>query len=317
MKTHDTYPLGPRRLRMRRVPTGKRVSPRYRDIEIFKAIHHHGPLSADYLHEFTKHIHQDPKSTRIRLRDLFHEDATPHGGAYLMRPLEQASTIDARYNKLVYDLTPAAERVLQERGLWSENAPKKRRPFPHTANLAAFTASLELGFRERGIPCTLRHQILDEADTTLSIDVSYPWNKETLTGTLEPDSLITADFGHKQVTFAIEWDEGTERGETDKHTVKSYKRSILQYRELVGRGLYKEHYRLGHGMVVLYAFKIEAFRKKFMRVLGDITGSNNYIATQTVPDLPPYFKPPPLFTSPFDGYWERVGQTPIKLFPWT
>ena len=106
-----------RRKRLSPSPTGKRVSPTNRDLRWFAALAEHGPLPSSFLLAFGGNDHHSEKRARERLTDLFHESNTPHGGAYLTRPLQQFRTIDSRYNQLVYDLAPASVAALKNAGL--------------------------------------------------------------------------------------------------------------------------------------------------------------------------------------------------------
>lgn len=114
MPDHDT--LG-RRGRLMPTSSGKRVSPTERDLRWFAALAEHGPLPSSFLLAFSRGSHASEKRARERLTDLFHEDNTPDGGPYLIRPPQQFRTIDSRYNQLVYDLAPAGWQALQRGGV--------------------------------------------------------------------------------------------------------------------------------------------------------------------------------------------------------
>lgn len=87
------------RARLAPTPTGKRVSPTARDLVWFRALAKHGPLPSSFFLECTETSHASEKRARERLTDLFHEDNTTDGGAYLFRPSQQFRTIDSRYNQ--------------------------------------------------------------------------------------------------------------------------------------------------------------------------------------------------------------------------
>jgi len=111
-----------RRKRLHPVSTGKRVTPQERDLLWFSKLREHGPLPSSFLLEYGRHLGRSEKRARERLTDLFNEDNTPDRGPYLSRPPQQFRTIDSRYNQLVYDLTPAAERALRRGGLWADRS---------------------------------------------------------------------------------------------------------------------------------------------------------------------------------------------------
>jgi hypothetical protein len=94
-----------RRSRLIAQSTGKRVTPKERDLLWFQKLREHGPLPSSFLLDYAKNSHRSEKRAKERLTDLFNEDNTPHGGPYLSRPPQQFRTIDSRYNQLVYDLT--------------------------------------------------------------------------------------------------------------------------------------------------------------------------------------------------------------------
>ena len=139
--SHDTLQ---RRRRDRRAPTGKRLTLQERDLLWLQKIHDHGPLSSSFLHAFSAKLRRNEKRARDRLTDLFNEDGTPHGGAYLGRPWQQFQTFDARYQDLVYDLTPAAETALKANGHWSDHAASGAGPWVHRYMVASISASIEL-----------------------------------------------------------------------------------------------------------------------------------------------------------------------------
>ena len=57
-----------------------------RDLAIFRALYEHGPLSYDYLYEFTKEIASDLVGLKHRCAKLFHDRSSGHGEGYLLRP---------------------------------------------------------------------------------------------------------------------------------------------------------------------------------------------------------------------------------------
>jgi len=63
-----------RRKRIRPISTGKRLTPRDRDLLWFRKIHVHGPVSSSFLRVFSKALRTSEKRARERLTDLFNED---------------------------------------------------------------------------------------------------------------------------------------------------------------------------------------------------------------------------------------------------
>lgn len=272
MERHDA--LG-RRHRDRPTSTGKRVTPQPRDLLWFQKLHEHGPLSSSHLHAFSKHLASSEKRSRDRLTDLFNEGNTPHGGAYLTRPVQQFATLDARYQELVHDIGKPAERALREADLWNEYGTSPGGPWKHRAMVAAITASIELeAIADPNLSYIPQHAILARAGTTLRYPVSF---KDPRTGREErhvliPDAIFGLEYRHSGTPlyrfFLVEADRATEPASASSFSRKSYLRNFLQYREYIGRGLYKEHLKLTAPLLVLNVSTSEVVIKRMVGVVA-------------------------------------------------
>jgi hypothetical protein len=310
-----------RRKRGKRQPTGKKIYPRPRDLIWYEKLHHHGALSTQFLHAFTKHIARDYKCATKRMADLFHEIN------YLGFPGQQDDTYNAQGNYNVYDLAEGGEEVLKGEELWSERAPSGYGIWKHRFMVSCITASVELATIEnphlRYIP---QHEILERADTVLRSKVSYqnPITKREETRNLIPDALFGIEYqqGEKRAYrfFLVEADRATEpnRAKPNKKNEfdrKSHRRSVLQYREFIGRGLYKEHFKIKGSMVVLTVTTSERKMQNIIDVVREqsTNGKNSFMLFQYVPAFGRYFKPPmPLYellTKP----WLRAGHQPFVI----
>src|SRR3984885_6638398 len=98
----------PRRSRMRRTRTGKRLELTERDIQIFQLLGKYRYLRSTYIHAFVGGASQ----TRFkeRLGDLFHE-------GYLDRPDRQWGFAGARHMPVVHECGPGAEQALRASGM--------------------------------------------------------------------------------------------------------------------------------------------------------------------------------------------------------
>jgi len=315
---HDT--LG-RRRRDRRRSTGKRITPQPRDLLWFQKLHEHGPLSSVYLHAFSKHIARSEKRARDRLTDLFNETETPHGGAYLDRPLHQFRTFDARYQPLVYDLAPAGERALRAAGLWSDFAGTHAGPWQHRFMVACITASIELAtLNDPALTYIPQSAILARAKTRLRYPVPFidPRTKKEVQSDLIPDALFGLEYanGNRRLYrfFLVEADRATEPTKASKFNRKSHLRTFLQYREYVGRGLYKQHLGLTAGMLVLNVTSSQRTMETMIKLLGELApNGNTYQLFQTVEAFGGYFKPPTVLPSLLDDEWSRAGCADCKI----
>lgn len=306
-----------RRSRFRRTSTGKRISPQPRDLLWFQRLHEHGPLSSTFLHEFSKQIARSEKRAKDRLTDLFNEDSTYHGGPYLDRPPQQFRTLDARYQPLVYDLAPAAERALKEAGLWSDYATRVAGPWWHRSMMSAITASIELATLDnRQVNFIPQHTILERAQTRLRYPVTFaePKTGKPVTSDLIPDALFGLEYvanGTKSYRFfLLEADRATEPTRASQFNRKSHLKSFLQYREYVGRGLYREHLKLTAPLLVLNVSTSEQVIGRMMKLLGELAPDGcTYQLFQTLP----HNAGQQGLSFLFSGSWHRQGSAAIRI----
>ncbi|SUS08828.1 conserved hypothetical protein [uncultured Defluviicoccus sp.] len=302
MKTHDT--IG-RRTRFLRQPVGKRVRPTGRDLAWFEELHRHGPLSSTYLRAFSP---GNDRADLRRLTDLYHEADTPHGGAYLERPAQQTRTLDPRANDLVYELTPASERLLQEHGLWSDQAPAPNGAWLHRYMTASITASIALTAKREGVGFIGQAEILGRAGVANRFAIpDLP--------DLIPDALFGLDFGGNYLFFAVEADRATEQAGDVKAHRKTYERTIRQYREFVGRGLYRQALGLTAGMLVLNVATAPGRMRNLLELTADIAekGYNNFMLFQCVGAFATIFRPPKVLDQLYRGPWARAGLAPFCI----
>ncbi|MCU7838871.1 MAG: replication-relaxation family protein [Candidatus Thiodiazotropha sp. (ex Troendleina suluensis)] len=311
--THDR--MG-RRYRDKPVSTGKRITPTDRDILLFDKIHRHGPLPTKYLVAYSKLIRKSTTRAKDRLTDLFNEDNTPHDGTYLSRPWQQFETLDARQHDLVYDLTPRSKCLLKEQGLWSEYTPNTSGSWKHTFMTSCITASIELGTHENEFTRYIfQDEILSRSGSKLSFSVDVLGINKRLI----PDGLFgleyTCDGKQYYRFFLVEADRATEPGRTQNFSRKSYRRTILQYREFVGKGLYKEALGLSATLLVLNVTTSELRHRNLLELTKELSGSsgNNYLLFQYAPELGRYFHPPDILFHLFMNGWERGGWGPFSI----
>ncbi len=310
-----------RRRRDRRQSTGKRVTPQPRDLLWFQKLHEHGPLSSVYLHGFSQHIACSKKRARDRLTDLYNESDTPHGGPYLDRPWQQFRTFDARYQPLVYDLAPAGEKALKAEGKWSGFAGGHSGPWQHKFMVSCITASIEIATLEiPNLNFIPQHAILERAGERLRYSVPFtdPKSGKQVRSDLIPDALFGLEYldgNHKSYRFfLVEADRATEPSRASKFNRKSHLRHFLQYREYVGRGLYKDHLQLTAGMLVLNVASSRRTMERMMKLLAEIApDGNTYQLFQVVDEFGGYFKPPRMLPRLLIGEWRRVGCEAIEM----
>jgi hypothetical protein len=284
-------------------------------------IHRHGPLSSTYLHAFSQHLRRNEKRARDRLTDLFNEDRTPHGGAYLARPHQQFATYDARYQDLVYDLAPAAELALKQDGHWHD-ATAHAGPWAHRFMVASITASIELAtLADPALTYIPQEAILGRAGATLRCPVPFrdPKTGREETRDLIPDALFGLEYatedGPRFRFFVVEADRATEPSRASSFNRKSHLRSILQYREYVGRGLYKEHLNLSAGLLVLTVATSPQTMARMIALANEISEGrgNAYMLFQTAEQFGRWFKPGKPMPELLHGPWARAGREGFRI----
>lgn len=317
---HSYDALG-RRRRDRPTSTDKRVTPQPRDLLWFQKLHEHGPLSSTYLHAFSGHLAKNEKRSRDRLTDLFNEARTPHGGAYLVRPWQQSQTLDARYQDLVYDLGAPAERSLHQEGLWHEYGASAGGPWRHRYMVAAITASIELAtLDDPNLNWIPQHHILSRANARLRYPVPFknPTTGRDEKSDLIPDAIFGLEYsqGGKSTFrfFLVEADRGTEPSRASSFNRKSHLRNFLQYREYVGRGLYKKHLGLSAPLLVLNVTTSVATMVNMLKLAEKLSpqGNSNQLF-QNTPHFGGYFKPPGLVGSLLTDAWYRARFAPMRI----
>ena len=165
--------------------------------------------------------------------------------------------------------------------------------------VAAITASIELAtLDDPNLIYIPQHAILERANTTLRYPVPFrnPTTGKELQSDLIPDAVFGLEYRHGGKSsfrfFVVEADRATEPSRASKFNRKSHLRNFLQYREYVGRGLYKEHLKLTAGLLVLNVTTSEATMANMLKLAAEVSpGGNSYQLFQACPQFGKYFKP--------------------------
>jgi hypothetical protein len=310
----DTDKLG-RRSRLAPMPTGKRISPTERDLLWFEKLAEHGPLPSSFLLAYAKHSHASEKRASERLGDLFHEDNTPDGGPYLIRPVQQFRTIDSRYNQLVYDLAPAGWRALKRSGVAVERFSAPSGPWLHRHMTACITASIELATLERDDASYIpQSAILARADATLRYPVFIidPATKRPMTKDIIPDAVFGLQYhsqsGDRFRFFAVEADRATEPTTSANWNRKSFERSLRQYDAYVAGGAYKQHLKLTAPLLIVNVSSDQARMERMIRfVAKSYPNGNSFMLFQAWATFGGAFRPPRPQSSFLNSDWGRGG----------
>lgn len=258
-----------------------------RDIGWFSFLHRHGGrLPTSYLYQLTKETHTNLQRASERMKDLARN-------GYLTRPFQQFETADPEYNELVHELTPKAIEVLKAEGLYSERVPSPHGAFKHQVMLSCLTSSFELGAKDRGFAFIPQHKL---GDPVITIDGDR----------VAPDGIFMLKIDGKELLVFLEVDRGTEATSSENLNRKSWKRSIKQYKRLIRDGLYKEHFGVTCGALLLVVTISDAKVSGIKKVIADELGACNYVLLHSIPEFGRIFHPPKIIDI-LSVKWKREG----------
>ncbi|MEJ6394187.1 hypothetical protein V8J82_13020 [Gymnodinialimonas sp. 2305UL16-5] len=308
-----------RRSSHERQSTSKRLRLSERDLLWLEKLHQHGPLPTSYLLAYTDALRASEKRQKERLGDLFHEDNTEHGGAYLDRAPQQYATLKAGYNQLVHQVAPAGLKALKDAGLLHEIGGHYG-PWVHRHMVACITASIELATLQRpDVSFIPQHQVLERAKTTLSwpVRVKDATSDQLVRKDLIPDALFGLIYhthhGDRFRFYVVEADRGTEPVSSHNWNRKSFERHLAQYKAYVAGEAYKEHLKLTANVLVLNvvpdAGRLELMRRQTEKQLG----SCSYQLFQTFSEFAAPWRPPEPNHALLAGAWLRVGYSDFLI----
>lgn len=269
----ETDKIG-RRNRYRRQPIGENVYLRPRDIEWLAFIHRHGGrLPTSYIHNYSSSHLKSRQTTSRRLSLLYNELGL------LTREPAQKETLDPRANEVVHTIDEKGIELLKEEGLYFEHAPAIHGAFKHQVFQGCVSASLELNAKEHGFEFVPQHEL---GPTTMDV------GQDRVT----PDYVCMLKKDGKDLLVFVEVDRGTEATVSNNFNRKSWKRSIGQYRQIIGKELYKQHFGVSCGALLLVLTVSPDKQMGILDVIKKDMGKCNYILVSYIPEFGREFKPP-------------------------
>jgi hypothetical protein len=307
-----------RRHRATRTSTGKHIRVQSRDIAVFRALYDHGPLPTHYLHEFVKTLSPSLDGLKMRLTDLFHEEETEHGGAYLDRPGEDYNAV-TKFENEIHDVTAYAEHALEE-----HEGPQFPRTFesglnPHRFMVSCTTASLQVAVNDNSmLKWEPRGLILSEAPTkSLRFPCAIARNGYSSNRHLIPDDLFGIEYiGERPYfrLFAVECDRGNEPYERANLDETSLHAKFLRYQKVIGGREYQAHLGRKCGMLVLFVFTTTSKMQGFLERVTEWNGAPcPWILAKTVPCFGKRLSVPPVMRELLTTPWLRAGYAPIDI----
>ena len=307
---------------MRRVPSGKRIELTGRDLEIFKLLSRYRYLRSTFIHAFV-----GGNRTKLieRLGRLYHD------GGFLDRPARQWQAANARYQPVVYELSPKGADTLKANGAPGDAAalPGRgsgpQRQFAHMLMICEVLASLELGAAQIGsLRLVWWPEILAKTPTETraapkSLQIGSVDGFQGRAGrgwTVEPDALFGIEYrtGTRRSYrfFALEADRGTMPVERTDRAQSSYLGKVVAYRQAMANGMFK----LRWGVPNLFVLTVTTSGPRLdtmetaVRKITEGRGSSAFLfKTYPASNLGGLYPEPQLLTEP----WERVGVEPIDI----
>jgi len=223
-----------------------------RDLAIYRALDRHGKLSTNYLYELTRDFGQDYSFLQKRLTQLYngycthpdHKSENKDGHVckpitFLTRDAPQFNNFEARYQPLVYGLTPLARKILEDNGTATLKF-RRSNSFIHDFFLSCFTASLELKAKR----FIFRDEILKKAGAD-----------KAAFNDLVPDDIFGIELEEGGFRFfALEIDRATMRVNTTDYIPSSIEKKIAGYENILDGGFKS----LVPNLTVLFATTSEA-----------------------------------------------------------
>ena len=273
------------------------IRPTPREIRWLQHIELHGPQSSLYLHDLTSATHRDPDTSRRMLQKL-------RAGGLIYCPRQQRATENANFHSYIYDLSEMGRQWLHDRDLGS-GAIRPTGHWVHQFMTSCITGSIDIAAQRAGVNYIPAHAILARSGGALGTTIGKK--------KLIPDQLFGLDYGGQFRFFCVEADRGTEP-KSSAAARKSYRSTLEDYRAFIGDKLYKDHYNLTAGMLLLYVFSSKGNERRFHEIAKEVMGhKSSYLLTQTIEGFEGGFQPKPLATHLFDGEWNRVGRPPFCI----
>lgn len=239
------------------------VRPTEREIRWLKHIERHGPQSSEFLFELTRDTHRCKDTA---LRDM----QKLRAGGYLTLPQQQRAIERAEFNPYIYDLTRRTRDYLSTLGL-AENTVRPTGHWWHGYTISCVTGAIDIAAARAGIRYIPAHQIL----AIKGVDIAIPIGRSKLI----PDQLFALDYGDSYRVIAVEVDRGTEPKSSSAKR-KSWVKSIEQYKHVLERGTYRQHYGLKAHLNVFWVFNTSRNQARFLETLAEIGGqSERYYLT--------------------------------------
>lgn len=239
--SNDTERKSPRK-RDERTPTGKIIAPSLSDWASFSGgYYRHGPLPPAIAFRFAAPHRTSYSEFKKRLKHLFHETNTPHGGAYLDRDPQQFLSRYPLSSDVFSELNEYSKALLSKPfeyapGLvmpaLSMRVVPVGGPFRHRAMTAVISASIERAVRDAGFRYISQEEIFTNPNfPQATLRKKNPLALPIADGKfLVPDQLFGIDYaGQGTRFFVLEADRANEQVKVGDIAKSSFGRKVRGY----------------------------------------------------------------------------------------
>ena len=152
-------------------------------------------------------------------------------------PEQQKQTANYRYSPRVYAVAPAGKQFLKLNGVTASDKIDLKN-FWHQLMISDLVISLALASKRAKLPFRFQKDLIGNDGLSFPAHIKYdfPKGSKVCDRKCEPDYLFA--IGEKY--FCLEADRGTETILPSSFDNKSHLRSILQYRDVIKTGVYKQ-----------------------------------------------------------------------------
>ncbi len=317
-----------RRSRRQRTPRGKlaRLTPRH--LQILKLLQRYRFLDARHIYAL---IGSGNSNVRGALSDLFHE----HG---LVDRLPQRGFMrDPLYDPEIYELSEDGGDLLARRAEPVESATWLKQGRYGAKTLAAHNltvchavAAIEAAAKAAGLRFITATEVLARAPKStqdarqpfaipVSISHRFPSGKvERSDSPVLPDAIFGLQYPNGTFRcFALEIDRGTMPLTRANLEETSYLRKLLQYREVISRGVYKTHFAMTATPMLLLTITTNARHLEGIKtLLHNLAGENQWkraFLFKAEPSLGSFERAPHPALSLLTTAWDRVGNPPFFI----
>lgn len=300
-----------KRSRSKPVSTGKEITPTPRDLFVMRMLHEHGPLPTEYLFELSRHLGRDYTQFQKRIRDLYHERNTPHRNAYLARPWQLNPPTDFAH-KVVSENTDRADRLLADFAMYlEEGRASPGGSYPHRLMTACITASLEIAVRKNpNLRWISKGEIMVNAralELRAPISFAFGDGVRTYNKPLVPDTIFGIQYPTGRLYYVVEADLNNEPLRRPDFEATSCLRKILQYKEAIGSGSYREALNIEQPLLVLTYTTNQGHADNLVKLIGDEVGPCRFLLTTTLRQFDGPFRVSPIVGDILERGYKRAG----------